>query len=72
MMFDMISANVEGSIRRSKIPGVWLVHFERQIMEGGRAVPGGGGGGPRAVVSVTGNLAFVPNPEHLWDGGSLP
>jgi len=42
---------------RTKITGGWLVESSRQTS-------GGGGTGT--------GLTFIPDPEHKWDGNSLP
>jgi len=47
---------------RTKIIGGWLVEVSRQTTGG----TGGQGGGAGV------GLAFVPDPEHKWDGNSLP
>jgi len=46
-----------GEVRRAKIAGGWLVST-REVSAEGKAVGLG--------------LAFVPDPEHKWDGNSLP
>src|SRR5262245_35920141 len=43
-------------VMRSKVPGGWLVETNRR---GGEWGTGSG-------------LAFVPDPDHKWDGTSLP
>jgi hypothetical protein len=43
-------------VYRSKIPGGWLVESIRRSGDSGLGV----------------GLAFVPDPEHQWDGNSLP
>jgi len=49
---------------RTKIPGGWLVEVSRVASGGGR---------DGFSTSGTGvGLAFVPDPEHKWDGNSLP
>ena len=48
-------------VRRAKIPGGWLVETTRQ------AITGNSNGGGLGV-----GLTFVPDPEHKWDGNSLP
>jgi hypothetical protein len=50
------------SLRRSKIAGGWLVIFYRYEFSGD---PGDGGAG-------FGGMTFVPDPNHQWDGNSLP
>ncbi len=47
-------------IRRSKIPGGWLVTARpSEISSFGESKAGAG-------------ITFVPDPEHRWDGTSLP
>jgi hypothetical protein len=48
-------------VRRAKIPGGWLVESTRQAITGNSSGSGLGVG-----------LTFVPDPEHKWDGNSLP
>jgi len=50
----------DSRIARTKIPGGWLVETSRQSPFDSRSSGIGVG------------LAFVPDPEHKWDGNSLP
>ena len=47
-------------VHRSKIPGGWLVETYRPSFRDGLLAANGVG------------LTFVPDPEHKWDGNSLP
>jgi hypothetical protein len=47
-------------IHRSKIPGGWLVETYRRST------------GNSATISSGVGLTFVPDPDHKWDGASLP
>lgn len=44
---------------RAKVLGGWLVWAEAQVNVG-------------TGVGVVSGLTFVPDPDHEWDGGSLP
>ena len=49
---------------RARVPGGWLVLYSWSYEIPGapvRAVGGAGGGG----------VAFVPDPDHAWDSGSV-
>jgi len=46
----------EGRLWRAKIPGGWLVAWK--VYEGGSSLGGG--------------ITFYPDPNHKWDGNSLP
>ena len=48
-------------LRRAKIPGGWLVIFYRLDFS---SSPTGGAG--------FGGMTFVPDPNHTWNGSSLP
>ena len=48
-------------IRRSKIPGGWLVTARDAAASSANGDSGGGIG-----------MTFVPDPQHVWDGTSLP
>jgi len=43
------------AIRRTKIPGGWLVLVS-----------------PQSSALTDSGITFVPDPEHKWDGNSLP
>ena len=43
-----------GNLRRSKIPGGWLVALEPLIDQ------------------KSTSMVFIPDPDHEWDGSSLP
>lgn len=61
------------TVRRAKVPGGWLVSFERFRHEKGL---------DEVVTAYAekvgfygwgfgyGGLTFLPDPEHQWDGGS--
>ncbi|MCA9164598.1 MAG: hypothetical protein R3E01_35155 [Pirellulaceae bacterium] len=51
---------IEGtSFLRYKIPGGWIVqHYSR--------------GGGRSGFTPSSSITFVPDPDHVWDGTSLP
>jgi hypothetical protein len=68
MIWERIDGNGGGLVGarspqmlRAKIPGGWLVETTRQVITGNSNGSGLGVG-----------LAFVPDPEHKWDGKSLP
>jgi hypothetical protein len=46
------------ALERAKVPGGWLVAIEQPTTRGG--------------PSLHPSLIFYPDPEHAWDGGSLP
>jgi len=47
-----------------KVPGGWLVYVDRRDSE---PLPGFG-----EFPYTAGGLTFYPDPNHEWDGGSLP
>ena len=57
---NTLKATPPSRVHRSKIPGGWLVETCRRSS------------GNSATVSNGVGLAFVPDPEHKWDGNSLP
>jgi hypothetical protein len=58
LSWEYIEVTTGGAVARTKIPGGWLVRSSLST----RGSSGGMGIG----------LAFVPDPEHKWDGKSLP
>lgn len=50
-------------LQRATIPGGWLL----KVLEDD-FVPDSGGGHHEYSVAVI----FIPDPDHTWDGGSLP
>jgi hypothetical protein len=71
LKWEMLAGNAAGAtpnnlkaappsrVYRSKIPGGWLVETYRPAFRDGLVAANGVG------------LAFVPDPEHKWDGNSL-
>ena len=51
------------SLSRSKVPGGWLIIAISDLQ--------GGGHGPGSNTAA-GGLTFYPDPDHKWDGSSLP
>jgi hypothetical protein len=59
---------------RAKVPGGWLVFFvvgsrevQPSVSDARDGQPGVGVG-----VGVGASIAFYPDPDHAWDGHSLP
>ncbi len=44
------------TVRRAKIPGGWLVTTNPNTHQGDQSI----------------GITFVPDPDHVWNGGSLP
>ncbi len=54
------------SLRRSKVPGGWLIVATTTFQ-----YSQGNGNGPGSFEAA-GGLTFYPDPDHKWDGNSLP
>jgi len=59
--FSSINTDASADISRAKIPGGWLVYS--------RAESAASANIDRPFSTA---VAFVPDPEHKWDGNSLP
>ena len=64
--WDIVFDGYGESVKRLKVPGGWLVRWHKFSMaynaEQGRDTATAGAGG----------MTFYPDPEHAWDGNSLP
>jgi hypothetical protein len=58
-------------VLRAKVPGGWLVRVG-DMEPGDFHAPTAPGGVLRLKVLANVQAFFYPDPEHTWDGGTLP
>jgi hypothetical protein len=69
LKWESLKMSVGPAVQRSKIPGGWLLVFY-DMME--MAMRSDSGGSHHSSDVPYGGMAFVPDPDHQWDGNSLP
>lgn len=57
---DDVDSNARSQVLRAKVPGGWFVQIRDEV------------GHLKSEPAPLGAAFFYPDPEHKWDGSSLP
>ena len=69
LVWETLKMSVGPVVQRSRIPGGWILVFFDMT----ETAMVSDSGGPNYSCDVPyGGMTFVPDPDHQWDGNSLP